>query len=180
MKHQPLQHSGMETQPPGESRASHVKPPIPAFLKPLPPTHVPAPAAPSPTVGSDLGSGTPTPGSPPQPLKSQFWILPKPDTSTHPGGDLIHRVAPWVSLRLCDSVETGQVGTPLPGRGHPPAASAAAACRGPSGQPGAEALRAPQTAAERRPSSLGAVAPPRHLPPLCFRVGREASGSDRF
>lgn len=55
-----------------------------------------------------------------------------------------------MSLGLGDSVETGQVGTPLPGRGHPPAASAAAAGRGPSGQPGAAAVRDPQTAAKRR------------------------------
>lgn len=80
----------------------------------------------------------------------QLRVLRPSDTGTHPGGDLIHRVAPWMSLRLGDSVETGQVGTSLPGRGHPPAASAAAAGRGPSGQPGAAAVRAPQTAAKRR------------------------------
>lgn len=96
-----------------------------------------------PTLGSDLGSAYPHARVHALPLLSQFMLLPAPDNCTHPGSDLIHRVAPRVSLGLGDSVETGQVGTPLARRGHPPTASAAAACRGPSGQPGAAAVRAP-------------------------------------
>lgn len=100
-----------------------------------------------------------------------------PDTRTHPGGDLIYRVAPRVSMGFGDSVESGQVGTPLPGRGHPPSASAAAACRGPSGHPSGAAIRLPN----KTRSSEGAVAPRQRLhAQLYFRVGKEASGSDRI
>lgn len=123
--------------------------PTSAFLKSPRPIHIPAGGPSSPTLGCDPRAGTSATGSPPQPLKFQFRLLPPPDTGTHPGGDLIHRVTPRVSLGLGDSVEPGQVGTPLPGRGHPPATSAAAACRGPLGQPGSAALRDPQEEAKR-------------------------------
>lgn len=101
---------------------------------------------------------------------SRFRLPRPPDTGTHPGGHLIHRVAPWVSLGLGDSVETGQVGTPLPGGGHPPATSAApAACGVPSGQPGARLSGLPQ----RRRSGEGAVAPPRRHRRAALLPGRQ-------
>lgn len=132
---------------------------------------VPPLGPPSPNLGCDPGSGTPTTGCPRRPLKSQFRLLLPLDSRTHPGGDLIHRVAPRVSLGLRDSVETGQVGTPLPGRGHPPATSAAAACRGPSGKSCAAALPVPSGGEAVR----GAVAPPRRLRRTALLPGRQRS-----
>lgn len=122
---------------------------------------VPPLRPPSPSLGCEPGSGTTTTRCPRRPLKSQFRLLPPPDSRTHPGGDLIHCVAPRVSLGLGDSVETGQVGTPLPGRGHPPATSAAAACRGPSGNPAPQLSRFP-AAAKRRGGGGSTAAPPAH------------------
>lgn len=94
---------------------------------------------------------------------SSGCCCPLPHTGTHPGGNLIYRVAPPVSLGLGDSVEAGQIGAPLPGGGHPPATSAAAAaCGVASGKPGAEALRVPRAAAKQRGGGGSTAAPLAH------------------